>query len=112
MSLGALDFDRSFCFIFRVSGSHGLWLKQGSDMVFKICGEWLHGGGGQEWKEGGAVRMPLCHREEGDCGLGDKVGEGEPPVIPQTSGSWIKPYLKLRFASSPKRPSLPLVTGR
>lgn len=56
--------------------------------------------------------MPLCHREEGDCGLGDKVGEGEPPVIPQTSGSWIKPYLKLRFASSPKRPSLPLVTGR
>lgn len=41
------------------------------------------------------MRMPLCQREEGDCDLGDETGGREPPVISQTSASWIKPFLKL-----------------
>ena len=45
-------------------------------MVFKIRGEWIHGGGCvEEWKGGDLVRTPLCPGEEGNYALGDKGEE-------------------------------------
>lgn len=69
--------------------------EAGSDMVFKICGEWIHGQG-QESR--GLVRMLFHHRKEGDYNSGDKWGREEPLVISQTLESWVNPHLKLRFS--------------